>query len=114
MAETLYTPGCSMRVSTVRLSEDHWKLLKREAMREGLSAAQFIRDDTMVPTAYATGQRGDEAFEEALARVRPRPDADPPKPGAQRRQALLDTSAVNNASSPWTEKRSIQSSPSSA
>ena len=83
-----------MRVSTVRFSEDHWKLLEGEAMREGVSAAQFIRDATMVRTAYAMGQRGDEGFEEALARVRPRPDADPPERGAQRRQALLDAAAA--------------------
>jgi hypothetical protein len=63
-------------------------------MREGVSAAQFIRDATMVRTAYAMGQRGDEGFEEALARVRPRPDADPPERGAQRRQALLDAAAA--------------------
>ena len=83
-----------MRVSTVRFSEDHWKLLEGEAMREGVSAAQFIRDATMVRTAYAMGQRGDEGFEEALARVRPRPDADPPERRAQRRQALLDAAAA--------------------
>src|SRR3954453_15832224 len=73
-----------MRVSTVRFSEEHWKLLELEATREGVSAAQFIRDATMVRTAYAMGQRGDEAFEEALGRVRPGPGAEAPEKGAQR------------------------------
>jgi GAF domain-containing protein len=83
-----------MRVSTVRFSEDHWKLLEGEAMREGVSAAQFIRDATMVRTAYAMGQRGDEAFEEALGRVRSGPGAEAREKGTQRRQALLDAAAA--------------------
>jgi GAF domain len=83
-----------MRVSTVRFSEEHWKLLELEATREGVSAAQFIRDATMVRTAYAMGQRGDEAFEEALGRVRPGPGAEAREKGAQRRQALLDAASA--------------------
>jgi hypothetical protein len=83
-----------MRVSTVRFSEEHWKLVELEATREGVSAAQFIRDATMVRTAYAMGQRGDEAFEEALGRVRPGPGAEAREKGAQRRQALLDAAAA--------------------
>ena len=83
-----------MRVSTVRFSEEHRKLLELEATREGVSAAQFIRDATIVRPAYAMGQRGDEAFEEALGRVRPGPGAEAREKGAQRRQALLDAAAA--------------------
>ena len=83
-----------MRVTTVRFSEDHWKLVEQEALREGVSAAQFIRDATMVRTAYAMGQRGDSGFEEALDRVRQGPDADVPAKGAERRRALLDAAAA--------------------
>jgi hypothetical protein len=83
-----------MRVTTVRFSEEHWKLLERESTREGVSAAQFIRDATMVWTGYAMGQRGDDSFEEALGRMRPRPDGEVPGNGAQRRQALLDAAAA--------------------
>jgi GAF domain-containing protein len=83
-----------MRTTTVRFSEDHWKLLERESAREGVSAAQFIRDATITRAAYAMGQRGDEGFEQALGRTRPRPDAEAPEKGAQRRQALLDAAAA--------------------
>ena len=83
-----------MRVSTVRFSEEHWKLLEREALREGVSAAQFIRDATITRAAYAMGQRGDDGFEEALGRARPGADAETPEKGARRRQALLDAAAA--------------------
>jgi GAF domain-containing protein len=81
-----------MRVTTVRFSEDHWKQLERESTREGVSAAQFIRESTIMRTAYLMGQRGDTAFEDAVGRARP--DADAREHGAQRRQALLDAAAA--------------------
>jgi GAF domain-containing protein len=83
-----------MRATTVRFSGELWKLLERESTREGVSAAQFIRDATIMRTAYAMGQRGDEGFEEALGRIRARPDAHAPEDGTQRRQALLDAAAA--------------------
>ena len=82
-----------MRVTTVRFSEDHWKQLERESTREGVSAAQFIRESTIMRTAYLMGQRGDTGFEDAVGRTR-RPDADARENGAQRRQALLDAAAA--------------------
>ncbi len=54
-----------MRATTVRFSEDLWRLLEREAEREGVSAAQFIRDASVMRAAYAMGRRGDPAFEAA-------------------------------------------------
>jgi len=56
-----------MRATTVRFSEDLWRLLEREATREGVSAAQFIRDATVMRAAYAMGLRGDADFESGLA-----------------------------------------------
>jgi GAF domain-containing protein len=82
-----------MRATTVRFSDELWKLLERESAREGVSAAQFIRDATIVRTAYAMGQRGDHAFEEALGHTRGRPDGEAAE-GAERRQALLDAAAA--------------------
>jgi hypothetical protein len=55
-----------MRATTVRFSEDLWRLLEREAEREGVSAAQFIRDASVMRAAYAMGRRGEAAFD-ALA-----------------------------------------------
>jgi hypothetical protein len=59
-----------MRATTVRFSEDLWRLLEREAEREGVSAAQFIRDASVMRAAYAMGRRGESAFEtlESLGR----------------------------------------------
>ena len=47
-----------MRATTVRFAEALWALVEREAQREGVSAAQFIRDASIMRAAYAMGQRG--------------------------------------------------------
>ena len=83
-----------MRVTTVRFSESHWKQLEYESTREGVSAAQFIRESTIMRTAYLMGQRGDQGFEDALGRMRQPSDAAAPGNGAHRRQALLDAAAA--------------------
>ena len=48
-----------MRATTVRFSDDLWALLEREAAAGGVSAAQFIRDATIMRVAYAMGERGE-------------------------------------------------------
>ncbi len=83
-----------MRATTVRFSDAPWKLLEREAEREGVSAAQFIRDATIMRIAYAMGQRGDAGYEEALSRTALPAAGSPAEHGAQRRQALLDAAAA--------------------
>jgi GAF domain-containing protein len=83
-----------MRATTVRFADALWRLLEREAGREGVSAAQFIRDATILRVAYAMGQRGDADFEHALGRTTERPDGRPPEPRPERRQALLDAAAA--------------------
>jgi hypothetical protein len=86
-----------MRATTVRFSEALWTLVEREAAADGVSAAQYIRDATILRTAYAMGQRGDPGFEEAiqLASGRAEPDeGEPLGQGAERRQALLDAAAA--------------------
>jgi GAF domain-containing protein len=98
MAESLslahlgQTRRMPMRVTTVRFSEDHWKQLERESTREGVSAAQFIRECTIMRTAYLMGQRGDTAFEDAVGAARP--GAEARATGTHRRQALLDAAAA--------------------
>ena len=81
-----------MRATTVRFSEDLWRLLEREAAREGVSAAQFIRDATVMRAAYAMGRRGDGAYE-AGAEEGSTPDA-ADAAGAERRRALLAAAAA--------------------
>jgi GAF domain-containing protein len=84
-----------MRATTVRFGEALWKLLEREAGAEGVSAAQFVRDATIMRIAYVMGQRGDAGFEEALGRATALSEGTPAT-GIERRQALLETVAAVN------------------
>ena len=83
-----------MRATTVRFAETLWALVEREAQREGVSAAQFIRDASIMRAAYAMGQRGDPDFEAALGRAHGSPAGEPIPNGAERRQALLGAAAA--------------------
>jgi GAF domain-containing protein len=82
-----------MRATTVRFSDQLWNLLEREAGSEGVSAAQFVRDATIMRIAYVMGQRGDAGFEEALGRATALADGTQVI-GEGRRQALLDAAAA--------------------
>src|SRR5919202_2692290 len=63
-----------MRATTVRFSEDLWQLLEREAGSEGVSAAQFVRDATVMRIAFTMGRRGEPELESALERITNRSD----------------------------------------
>jgi hypothetical protein len=88
-----YTRAVPMRATTVRFGDALWKLLEREAGGEGVSAAQFVRDATIMRIAYVMGQRGDAGFEQALGRAPELSDGTGAS-GAERRQALLDAAAA--------------------
>lgn len=89
----------AMRATTVRFSDDLWELLEREASREGISAAQFVRDATLLRIGTLAGRRGDavaQASVDELAqagrrRARRAPAADPQRLAALRATGLLDT-----------------------
>jgi GAF domain-containing protein len=83
-----------MRATTVRFGDALWKLLEREADREGVSAAQFIRDATILRAAYAMGQRGDVDFDAALGRTTELRPGGAPEDRAERRRALLEAAAA--------------------
>jgi len=85
-----------MRATTVRFGDALWTLVEREAEREGVSAAQFIRDATIMRAAYAMGQRGDPELEAALGHgsAAAAPAGADGRTGADRRQALLDAAAA--------------------
>ncbi len=55
-----------MRATTVRFSEDLWQLLEDESTRQGISAAQFVRDATIVRLAFLAGRRGDSESEQSV------------------------------------------------
>ena len=48
-----------MRATTVRFSEDLWELLDSEASSQGISAAQFVRDATIMRLGVLVGRRAD-------------------------------------------------------
>jgi GAF domain-containing protein len=58
--------GMPMRATTVRFSEDLWQLLDDESTRQGVSAAQFVRDATIVRLAFLAGRRGDSDSEQSI------------------------------------------------
>jgi len=85
-----------MRATTVRFSDSLWTLIEREASRDGVSAAQYVRDATILRTAYEMGRRGDADFDEAIERASGRTEVGLAQPldGSERRRALLDAAAA--------------------
>jgi hypothetical protein len=96
-----------MRATTVRFGEDLWAMLEQEAGRGGTSAAQFVREATILRLAMLAGMRGDDMAQSSLATIagnakpghdRPNGDdpvaravADPGRLEALRRTGLLDS-----------------------
>ena len=66
----------AMRATTVRFSDDLWSLLEQEAAAAGVSAAQFVRDATVLRIAYLMGRRGEPGIEETLSRIADLPERD--------------------------------------
>jgi transcriptional regulator with GAF, ATPase, and Fis domain len=58
-----------MRATTVRFSEDLWELLDQESTIQGISAAQFVRDATIVRLAFLAGRRGDSESEQSIEAI---------------------------------------------
>jgi hypothetical protein len=89
----------TMRATTVRFSDDLWELLELEASRDGVSAAQFVRDATLLRIGILTGRRGDSAgqasvlemAENGRRRSRLSPAGDPRRLKALRQSGLLDS-----------------------
>jgi GAF domain-containing protein len=63
----------AMRATTIRFPDAIWQLLEGEAQAEGVSAAQFIRDATILRIGAVKARRGDGA---ALADLREMADHD--------------------------------------
>lgn len=70
----------AMRATTVRFTEDLWDLLEAEAAAEGASAAQFVREATIMRIAFTMGRRGDERLERTLERLTGRAAHEEPRP----------------------------------
>ena len=46
-----------MRATTIRFTPELWDQLQREATREGVSVAQYVRDAALFRVAYGEGVR---------------------------------------------------------
>ena len=81
-----------MRATTVRFSEDLWQLLDDESSIQGISAAQFVRDATIVRLAFLAGRRGDSEAELSLEAIAER--------ATRRQRSERESSAVRYAGAP--------------
>lgn len=50
-----------MRATTIRFTPELWELMQREAEREGVSVAQYVRDAALFRVAYSAGERGEQS-----------------------------------------------------
>ena len=58
-----------MKATTVRFGEDLWAMLERESGRLGVSAAQFVREATIIRLAMLAGSRSDPDAELTIADI---------------------------------------------
>ena len=92
-----------MKATTVRFGEDLWAMLERESQRLGVSAAQFVREATIMRVAMLAGNRGDPDAELTIAEIAGRANrrariddvakalAEPGRLAALHTSALLDS-----------------------
>jgi hypothetical protein len=61
-----------MRATTIRFPNDLWEQLEREARKQGISAAQYVRDAALYRVAFSAGAAsGDETDGERTFRPPP-------------------------------------------
>jgi hypothetical protein len=44
-----------MKATTIRFPNDLWELLEREARKQGISTAQYVRDAALYRVAFSAG-----------------------------------------------------------
>jgi GAF domain-containing protein len=87
----------AMRATTVRFSDDLWSLLEQEAAATGVSAAQFVRDATVLRIAYLMGRRGEPGIEDTLTRLTGLPErGEGPPPPADVLAAVRDAERLRS------------------
>lgn len=65
-----------MRATTIRFTPELWTLLQREAGREGVSVAQYVRDAALFRVAYSAGIRREQEPHEDAPQADDDPEAD--------------------------------------
>jgi hypothetical protein len=69
MSDPVSSAVVPMRATTVRFGDDLWGMLEHESARHGISAAQFVRDATILRIAFLAAGRGDPQAQTTLAGV---------------------------------------------
>jgi hypothetical protein len=86
-----------MHQRTVRFSPDLWEAMEEEeAVRLGVSVAQFVRDAALGRLMYAAGRRGDPLLDATLLEPT-RPAVLEARNASDRAQSELDESAAMSA-----------------
>jgi hypothetical protein len=49
-----------MRATTIRFPNDLWEQLEREAKKQGISVAQYVRDAALYRVAFSAGVASEE------------------------------------------------------
>ena len=74
-----------MKVTTIRLGTDLWRLLEHEAEQAGVSVSQFIREAALARACAAVASRGEDPF--ALLAGATQSDGEPSDPAITRAAA---------------------------
>ena len=62
-----------MRATTIRFPNDLWEQLEREARKQGISVAQYVRDAALYRVAFSAGAASEVGDERAWRPPPPRP-----------------------------------------
>ena len=68
-----------MRATTIRFPNDLWELLEREARKQGISTAQYVRDAALYRVAFSAGAASGTNGNDGRAWLPPAEEAPQPK-----------------------------------
>jgi hypothetical protein len=68
-----------MKATTIRFPNDLWELLEREARKQGISTAQYVRDAALYRVAFSAGAATGADSDEGRAWLPPAEEAPLPK-----------------------------------
>jgi hypothetical protein len=63
-----------MRATTIRFPNDLWEQLEREARKQGISVAQYVRDAALYRVAFSAGAASGAGEDRAWRRPPARPN----------------------------------------
>jgi hypothetical protein len=56
-----------MRATTIRFPNDLWEQLEREAKKQGISVAQYVRDAALYRVAFSAGAASEAGSDDELS-----------------------------------------------